>query len=84
MTTKIRPKFSVRKTTESESVLMKEQEPVLKKLDELGYGLYIEKDFYMPIPAYLEEEHFPLDLCYYGTEEKVVVQNWDELVKLIK
>ena len=84
MTAIIRPKFYVRKITKNESILMKEQEPVLQKLDELGYGLYIEKDFYMPLPAYLEEEHFPFDLCQLDTEEKVVVQNWDELIKLIE
>lgn len=68
--------------TSTEHELKKEQEPVLQKLNDLGYGLYIEKDFYMDLPAFLGKKHFPLDLYYSRTDEKVVVQNWDELVKL--
>lgn len=68
--------------TNTELELKREQEPVLKKLNDLGYGLYIEKDFYMALPSFLDKENFPLDLYHGQTDKKVVARNWDELVKL--
>ena len=39
--------------TNTELELKKEQESVLQKLKDLGYGLYIEKNFYMELLPFL-------------------------------
>ena len=77
-----RPMFSVGEFSETELSLIKKQEPVLKKLDSLGYGIYVEEGYYLPIPTLLTEGNFPLNLYYSCTDEKITVQNWDEFVAL--
>ena len=59
--------------------LEKAQAPYLKILEDNGFGVYIKKDFYVPIPCYFDDTHFPLDLYDPKIDDKVTFNNYDEL-----
>lgn len=76
------PLFLISKSTDEELKLADVQKPILEKLDELGFGVYIEKDLYLPIPMFFKDDHFPVDLYDSHIDGKITVQNWNELTKL--
>lgn len=69
--------------TEEEKQLKYTQKDTLKKLDELGYGVYIEEDLIVPIPLFFNKEHFPLKLS--SPDGSINTYNsWEEVIELTK
>lgn len=66
--------------TEEEKQLEYTQKDTLEKLDELGYGVYIEEDLIVPIPLFFSKEHFPLKLSSPDGKVKTY-DNWEEVTK---
>lgn len=66
--------------TEEEERLEYTQKDTLKKLDELGYGVYIEENLIVPIPLFFSKEHFPLKLSSPDGKVKTY-DNWEEVTK---
>lgn len=75
--------FSKFTPTEEEKQLEYTQKDTLKKLDELGYGVYIEEDFIVPIPLFFNKEHFPLRL---SSPDGIIntYNSWEEVIELTK
>ena len=76
--------IAVKRMSDMDKKLEMAQKPILEKLEEKGYSLYIEKDFYMPIPNIIYENNFPIELYDSHADAKIIVNNWNELSKLVK
>lgn len=75
--------IKVIKSTQEEKKLETLQKPYLEKLEQLGYGLHIEKKFIMPLPIYFKQDNFPVDLYNCIKKSKHKFNTWNELVDYI-
>lgn len=74
--------FSISTSTEEEKILEAKQKPILHKLDDNGFGLYVSDDVYFPVPLYFPENCYPLRLYSSKTNSVVVLYNWEAVIEL--
>lgn len=73
------PRFSVKELNDIEIYLMNRQNAVLSKLDNVGFGVKVTEDIYFPMPSFLNDNNFPVEIYQDKTDTLICFDNWEEL-----
>lgn len=60
---------------------MEHQKAVLSKLDNYGVGIKVLEDMYLPMPSFLGDDNFPVEIYQGKTDTLIHINNWEELEK---
>lgn len=72
-------RFSVREINDREIALMNHQKSVLQKMENDGFGVKVAEGIYFPMPSFLSDDNFPIEIYQGKTNTLICVDNWKEL-----
>ena len=78
-------RFSIKENLNDREIeLLNQQKLILTKMENNGFGVKVAEEMYLPIPSFLTEDNFPIEICQGGTNTIICFENWEELEEYFK